>query len=49
VRDGFLVLGDAPGLGLSLDEAALAEHPYVPNAFPSLWDDAWITDFTQDH
>lgn len=48
VRDGCLVLGDAPGLGLSLDEAALAEHSYVANSFPSLWDDAWITDFTQD-
>lgn len=48
LHEGCLVLGDAPGLGLSLDEAALAEHPYVANAFPSLWDDAWITDFTQD-
>lgn len=48
LRDGCLTLGDAPGLGLSLDEAALAEHPYVANSFPSLWDDAWITDFTHD-
>ncbi|HVA51731.1 MAG TPA: mandelate racemase/muconate lactonizing enzyme family protein [Pirellulales bacterium] len=45
---GELVLGDAPGLGLELDERALAAHPYVPNAFPSLWDDRWLTDFTQN-
>jgi hypothetical protein len=33
-------------LGLDIDEAALAEHPYVPNAFPSLWDKEWLTGFT---
>jgi galactonate dehydratase len=48
VRDGELVIGDEPGLGLELDEAALAEHPYVANAFPSLWDGDWLTNFTQD-
>jgi galactonate dehydratase len=47
VRNGEFVLGDAPGLGLDIDEAALAEHPYVPNAFPSLWDRDWLTHFTQ--
>ena len=48
VRNGELILGDAPGLGLELDEQALAAHPYVANAFPSLWDDQWLTDFTQN-
>ena len=47
LRQGEFVLSDAPGLGLELDENALADHPYVPNAFPSLWDGDWITDFTQ--
>jgi galactonate dehydratase len=46
VRDGEFVLPDEPGLGLDLDEGVLAEHPYVPNAFPSLWDEGWLTNFT---
>ena len=46
VRDGEFVLSDEPGLGLDLDEGVLAEHPYVPNAFPSLWDQGWLTNFT---
>jgi galactonate dehydratase len=47
VCNGELVLNDAPGLGLELDEAALARHPYVPGTFPSLWDRGWLTNFTQ--
>jgi galactonate dehydratase len=47
VRGGELILSDEPGLGLELDEDVIAEHPYVPNAFPSLWDEAWLKDFTQ--
>ena len=49
VRNGELFLGDQPGLGLALDEAAVAAHPYKRNPFPSLWDKSWLTDFTQDH
>jgi galactonate dehydratase len=48
IQDGAFVLPDAPGLGLDLDEEAIARHPYVRNAFPSLWDGDWLTDFTQD-
>ncbi len=48
LRNGELVLDDAPGLGLELDEEAIARHPYVPNAFPSLWDRDWQTNFTQN-
>jgi hypothetical protein len=40
-------LGDTPGLGLELDEATIAAHPYVKNAFPSLWDKRWFENFTQ--
>jgi galactonate dehydratase len=47
VRRGELVLGDEPGLGLELNEEALAQHPYVAHAFPSLWDGDWLTHFTQ--
>jgi galactonate dehydratase len=47
IRDGEFVLPDRPGLGLELDEAVIAAHPYQPNAFPSLWDETWLADFTQ--
>ena len=46
-RAGELVLTDAPGLGLDLDEEAIAQHPYVAHAFPSLWDKNWTANFTQ--
>jgi galactonate dehydratase len=47
IRAGEFVLGDEPGLGIELDEEAIAAHPYVPNAFPSLWDKEWLSKFTQ--
>jgi galactonate dehydratase len=47
IRDGEFLLSDAPGLGLELDERAIADHPYVAHAFPSLWDRDWQTNFTQ--
>jgi galactonate dehydratase len=47
VRRGEFVLDDTPGLGLELDDAAIADHPYVKNAFPSLWEGEWLTNFTQ--
>jgi galactonate dehydratase len=49
IRNGEFILPDKPGLGLELDEDAIAAHPYKPNAFPSLWDKEWLTDFTQDN
>jgi galactonate dehydratase len=47
VREGELALSGAPGLGLELDEPAIARHPYVAGSFPSLWDKNWLTNFTQ--
>jgi galactonate dehydratase len=47
LRNGECVLGDEPGLGLTLDENVLAEHPYRANTFPSLWDEQWLRNFTQ--
>ena len=47
VRNGGFLLSDRPGLGLELDEAALARHPYRAGTFPSLWDRGWLTDFHQ--
>jgi galactonate dehydratase len=48
LKAGEFILTDEPGLGVSLDEQAIADHPYLPNAFPSLWDSRWQTNFTQD-
>jgi galactonate dehydratase len=48
ITRGEYSLGDQPGLGLELDEEAIAAHPYKKNAFPSLWDRTWLKDFTQD-
>jgi galactonate dehydratase len=47
-REGEFVLPDRPGLGLELNEAACSQHPYRKNAFPSLWDDRWVKEFTKD-
>jgi galactonate dehydratase len=47
INNGEFVLSDEPGLGLDIDEAVIAQHPYVQNAFPSLWDNQWLTNFTQ--
>jgi galactonate dehydratase len=37
-----------PGLGIELNEAACAAHPYRKNSFPSLWDKKWLEQFTQN-
>jgi galactonate dehydratase len=47
LREGEFVLSDKPGLGLELDERVIAEHPYRPDPFPSLWDRQWVSKFTQ--
>jgi galactonate dehydratase len=47
IRNGEFVLSDRPGLGLEIDEKEIQAHPYVPNAFPSLWDQTWTSQFTQ--
>jgi galactonate dehydratase len=47
VRNGEFFLADKPGLGLELDEDIIAQHPYVNDSFPSLWDREWISKFTQ--
>jgi galactonate dehydratase len=46
LKHGSFALPDAPGLGIELDEAAIAAHPYKPLAFPSLWDNSWRDEFT---
>lgn len=48
VRRGELIVADAPGLGIELDDDAIAAHPYVQTPFPSLWDEDWMTNFKQD-
>ena len=46
LRNGEFALPDRPGLGIELDAAAIAAHPYKPLAFPSLWDKTWRDEFT---
>jgi galactonate dehydratase len=46
VHGGELLLPDSPGLGVELDDQAIAAHPYQSNAFPSLWDDRWLKKFS---
>ena len=46
IENGECVMRDQPGLGLDLDVDVIAQHPYVPNAFPSLWDKTWLANFT---
>jgi len=48
VHQGYLCLPEGPGLGLAIDENVIADHPYVRNSFPSLWDRRWFEHFTQN-
>ena len=48
IHRGEYVLEDAPGLGIDIDEDAIADHPYIKQPFPSLWDNTWLDDFTQN-
>ena len=45
IVDGQFIVSDDPGLGVELDLAVIAEHPYVPHAFPGLWDARWSAGF----
>jgi galactonate dehydratase len=47
MKHGRYVLPDKPGLGIELDDAACARHPFVKHAFPSLWDKRWLAEFTK--
>ncbi len=44
--NGEYQLPSRPGLGIELNEAAIAAHPPQRNPFPSLWDDRWLKEFT---
>jgi galactonate dehydratase len=46
LQRALIALPDKPGLGLEIDEAVIAEHPYRAHSFPSLWDQRWTEDFT---
>ncbi len=46
VVEGSFVLDEKPGLGIELNTAACADHPYRKNSFPSLWDKRWLEQFT---
>ena len=40
VIDGYFSLPNGPGLGMTLNEALIAEHPYREGSF-NLWEDDW--------
>ena len=48
IKTGEFFLTDQPGLGIDLDLNAIADHPYIKNSFPSLWNNEWLTNFKQD-
>ena len=48
ISRGEFRLPTGPGLGIELNAAACAGHPYRKNSFPSLWDQKWLEQFTQN-
>jgi galactonate dehydratase len=44
---GEFQLPEGPGLGIDLNSAACAAHPYQRNPFPSLWDGRWLKELTK--
>ena len=42
------LLPEKPGLGIELNEEACEKHPYQKHAFPSLWDNQWLKQFTRN-
>ncbi len=40
-------LPEKPGLGIELNDAVFAAHPFRKHAFPSLWDRRWVAQFTK--
>ena len=37
IKDGYIEIPDGPGLGIDIDEQALAKRPYVPKDVPRLY------------
>ena len=46
LHNGAFRLTEAPGLGVDINEESIAQHPYIQNPFPSLWDKEWLNRFT---
>jgi len=46
LQGATIALPQGPGLGIDIDEAAIAAHPYKPLSFPALWDSTWTDEFT---
>lgn len=47
VRGGEYLLPEKPGLGIELNVEECLRRPAQRNPFPSLWDGAWLTEFTK--
>lgn len=49
LKDGYLELSDAPGLGVELNEAEVLKHPYGQDNFLRLFEDGWEKRGGNDH
>jgi galactonate dehydratase len=43
IVDGAYQIPDRPGLGVTLNLDAVAEHPYDPDAFTNIWEPTWVS------
>jgi galactonate dehydratase len=43
VKDGYIEVSDAPGIGVDFDEAEIEKHPYSPNHHLRLFEEGWET------
>jgi len=41
VKDGYIEVSDAPGIGVELDEEEMAKHPYGQDYFLRLFEEGW--------
>jgi galactonate dehydratase len=41
VKAGYLAPSDAPGIGVTFDEKAMAKYPYGQNNFLRLFENGW--------
>ena len=45
IRNGMLEVSDVPGIGVTVNEALIAEHPYSQNNFMNLFKTGWENRF----
>jgi galactonate dehydratase len=48
VQKGIIHAPDEPGLGVEVDEAIAKAHQFEAHAFPTLWEEQWFEEFSQN-